>query len=83
MAKKYDFQIAENCREILGEYMDCLSKNENYGNARDIRKLLQATMEEYGLAGKNGNVLDIVCFQKAIAFLEKKKPKKTSFGFSI
>lgn len=83
MAKKYDFQIAENCKDVFGKYIEGLQKNENYGNARDIRKLLQAVMEEYGLTGKNGNVLDIVCFQKAIAFLEKKKPKKTSFGFSI
>ena len=83
MAKKYDFQIADDCKEILEEYMDVLSKNENYGNARDVRKLLQTVMEEYGLSGKHENVLDLSCFQKAIKFLEKKKPKKNSFGFSI
>ena len=83
MAKKYEFEIAEDCKDILEEYMDELSKNENYGNARDVRKLLQAVMEEYGLAGKKGNILDLSCFQKAVKFLEKKKTKKNNFGFSI
>ena len=83
MAKKYEFEIAEECKDILEEYLEKLSKNENYGNAREVRKLLQAVMEEYGLAGKKGNILDLSCFQRAIKFLEKKKTKKNSFGFSI
>lgn len=83
MAKKYDFEIADNCKAVLEEYMDGLRSNENYGNARDIRKLLQAVMEEYGLAGKQENVLDLSCFRKAIKFLEKKSSKKNSFGFSM
>lgn len=83
MAKKYEFEIAEECKDILEEYMEKLSKNENYGNAREVRKLLQTVMEEYGLAGKKGNILDLSCFQMAIKFLEKKKTKKNSFGFSI
>lgn len=83
MAKKYEFEIAEECKDILEEYLEKLSKNENYGNAREVRKLLQTVMEEYGLAGKKGNILDLSCFQMAIKFLEKKKTKKNSFGFSI
>lgn len=83
MAKKYDFEIADDCKGSLEEYMDDLRTSENYGNARDVRKLLQAAMEEYGLAEKQGNKLDVSCFQKAIKFLEKKKLKKNTFGFSV
>lgn len=81
MAKKYEFEIAGECKEILERYMEELRKNENYGNARDVRKLLQAAMEEYGLSEKTDYLLDTVCFQNAIQFLEQKPPKKVTFGF--
>ena len=83
MAKKQDFQIAEHCKEVLEEYVNLLRREENYGNAREVRKLLQAAMEEYGLAGKQGRVLDESCFQKAISFLDKKLIKKNTFGFCV
>lgn len=83
MAKKYEFEIAEECRDIFEVYMDDLRKTENYGNARDVRKLLQAVMEEYGLSEKTDYILDAVCFQNAIKFLEHKQPKKTAFGFCV
>lgn len=83
MAKKYEFEIAEECRDIFEVYMDDLRKTENYGNARDVRKLLQAVMEEYGLYKKTDYILDEVCFQNAIQFLDCKTSKKNKFGFCI
>lgn len=83
MAKKYEFEIAEECRDIFEVYIDDLRKTENYGNARDVRKLLQAVMEEYGLNKKTDYILDEVCFQDAIQFLNCKTSKKNTFGFCI
>ena len=81
MAKKYEFEIADECKEILEMYMEELRKNENYGNARDVRKLLQTVMEEYGLSEMQNHILDSACLQNAIKFLAQKVPKKKSFGF--
>lgn len=83
MAKKYKFEIAKECRNIFEVYIDDLRKTENYGNAREVRKLLQAVMEEYGLNKKTDYILDEVCFQNAIQFLDCKTSKKTTFGFCI
>ena len=66
MAKKYDFEIAEDCKEIMEEYLEELSRNANYGNAREVRKLLQTVMEEYGLSEKTEKVLDLSCFSRAV-----------------
>ena len=85
MAKGMGFEIEEECKKMLEQYLDKIREQKDFGNAREVRKLLQAVVEEYGLMERDmkKKELNEQCFEKAIKFLNQKESSQNSFGFRI
>lgn len=49
LAKDYGVRLDENCRYPVEEYIEKIRDGHGFANGREVRKLLECSMEEYGL----------------------------------
>ena len=49
MSEGYGVKLDEGCRIPMEEYIEKIRREESFANAREVRKLLETSMEEYGL----------------------------------
>jgi len=87
MGTNEHYVIEDNVRPILEEYIGALQKNspESFGNARDVRKLFNAAVNQLALDDFDEESCDVLLashFSKAVNELMDKK-SKFSIGFSI
>lgn len=92
MAANQHYSIDQNSREIVLRYIETLkmSKKEEFGNAREMRKLLQMAQEEMALrlfSDRRKSIKEEITsddIKKAVNILIKRIPKKRqAIGFSI
>lgn len=84
MAKEYGFILEKACKEEMISYIRLIRDREDFGNAREVRKLLEATIEECGmrLMGQSTELLSAQDMKKARAYLYREEKTKTiGFGF--
>lgn len=87
MGASEHYVIEDSVRPILEEYVGTLQKSssESFGNARDVRKLFNAAVNQLALDDLDEETCDILLashFSKAVNELLNKK-SKFSIGFSI
>jgi AAA+ superfamily predicted ATPase/AcrR family transcriptional regulator len=91
MAAKQHFTIAEEAKEAVIQFIEDYKKikKDEFGNAREMRKLLQVAQEEVALRffrsykNKGQEVITVEDIEKAIKSLMGQGPvKKVPFGFT-
>lgn len=86
LAKDYGVKLDENCRIAMEEYIDKIRGSAGFANGREVRKLLECSMEEYGLRDDSGKSEWILKedVSNAAKFLLKQReivPKRKNIGF--
>lgn len=92
MAENQHYKVEEEAKEAVYRYIDNLrkTKKEEFGNAREMRKLLQTAQEEAAIrlfsnkSYKSCEIITCEDIKKAVSNLTKRMPKvQHPMGFSI
>ena len=85
LSENYGVKLEENCRFPMENYIEKIRNCDGFANGREVRKLLECAIEEYGLrkhSGKAEPILETDVSNAAKFLLEQRNivPKK-SIGF--
>lgn len=78
MAKTYGFALEEGCDIALLDYLHSICRRKNYGNAREVRKLLETAIEEFGLEDGTGSEEREAAPEKAVSCEDGKAHRKAA-----
>ena len=83
MARGKGYSLAPGYGKVIAPYFDKMIKTDNWGNGRDVRKLLEAAIGIMAVQSKKfSTVLSLSAIRQAVAeALENQSPKKNRIGF--
>lgn len=85
LAKDFGVKLEQSCRVPMEEYIEQIRGRDGFANGREVRKLLESAMEEYGLrTHEAGGVITEKDVDNAAKLLMKQREitpqKKIGFG---
>jgi len=83
MAKSKGYSIARGYKRVIVPYFDKMAKTDNWGNGRDVRKLLEAAIGIMAVQSKKFNTtIPLSAIRKAVTeALENQPAEKARIGF--
>lgn len=84
MISEFGFQVETEGMEIVARYLNQIKDSKNFGNAREVRKLVEAAVEEWALRqqGSPDRCLCEADFDNAMTYLLRQREEKR-FGFAV
>lgn len=94
MTEMYGFHMSNGAKKYMCEYIEKIKKIGSFANAREVRKLLETSIEEYGLSMENSlkepgkkdkGIITDTHVKLAAEYLlrERKEPDEKKFGFAV
>ena len=95
MAEMYGFNVSNKARKSMCEYIEKIKNTSSFANAREVRKLVETSIEEYGLEAALSNTsviedeeINIITdnhVKLAAEYLlkERKEPNEKRYGFAV
>jgi len=83
MARGKGYSVAPGYKKVIVPYFDKMIMTDNWGNGRDVRKLLESAIGIMAVQSKKfSTVLSLSAIRQAVAeALENQSPKKNRIGF--
>jgi hypothetical protein len=83
MARGKGYSLADGYKKVIAPYFDKMIRTDNWGNGRDVRKLLESAIGIMAVQSKKfSTVLSLSAIRQAVAeALENQPPEKNRIGF--